>query len=70
MDVAVDLEPEIALAGQARRQPAHRAADPGIAPDAAGESVRLRAIGHADSRADLSAGSSFDRLRMRTLLRR
>ncbi len=35
MDVAVDLEPEIALAGQARGQPAHRAADPGIAPDAA-----------------------------------
>ncbi len=40
---AVDRHAEIALAGEARGEPAHRAADPGIAPDPAAEAVL---VGH------------------------
>jgi hypothetical protein len=50
---AVDLEAEIALPGDARRQPANRTADAGVAHDAPAQGIALAC--HRDGRAVTSS---------------
>jgi hypothetical protein len=46
MAATVDLEAQISLARDPRRQPADGAADPGIADDASAERVGFAIVGH------------------------